>query len=66
MNNKFSLEVIDCNFKDFYILDILENLNLKPNEKINITNPKLIRRYYEMWKCITIKNWIDFYSWIYL
>ena len=66
MNNKFSLEVIDCNFKDFYILDILKNLNLKPNEKINITNPKLIRRYYEMWKCITIKNWIDFYSWIYL
>jgi putative endopeptidase len=66
MNNKYDLEVIDCNFKKFKIKDILEYLNLKPDRKINIVNPKLIRRYHEMWKCITIKNWIDFYSWIYL
>lgn len=66
MNNKYDLDVIDCNFKKFYIKDILSLLNLSPKSKINITNPKLIRRYYEMWNCITIKNWIEFYSWIYL
>tara|TARA_Y100000590_G_scaffold283616_1_gene319099 strand:+ start:1140 stop:3011 length:1872 start_codon:yes stop_codon:yes gene_type:complete len=66
MNNKYDLDVIDCNFKKFYIKDILSLLNLSPHGKINITNPKLIRRYYELWNCITIKNWIDFYSWIYL
>ena len=67
MNNKYDLDVIDCNFKKFYVKDILSLLNLSPkNHKINITNPKLIRRYYELWNCITIKNWIDFYSWIYL
>lgn len=66
MNNKYDLEVIDCNFKKFRIKEILNNLNLNPEGKINIINPKLIRRYHEMWECITIKNWIDFYSWIYL
>lgn len=66
MNNKFDLNIIDCNFKNFYIKDILKKLNLSPKCKINITNPTLIRRYYEMWNCITIKNWINFYSWIYL
>lgn len=66
MNNKYDLEVINCNFKNFYIKDILSILDLSPENQINITNPKLIRRYYEMWNCITIKNWIDFYSWIYL
>ena len=66
MNNKFDLDTIDCNFKNFYIKDILKKLNLSPKCKINITNPTLIRRYYEMWNCITIKNWINFYSWIYL
>jgi len=66
MNNKFDLDVIDCNFKNFYIKDILQDLNLSPQSKINITNPKLIRRYYEMWQCITIKNWIEYYSWLYL
>ena len=66
MNNKYDLDVIDSNFKKFYIKDILSLLNLSPESKINITNPKLIRRYYELWNCITIKNWIEFYSWIYL
>ena len=66
MNNKYDLEVIDCNFKKFRIKDILNYLDLKPKGKINIVNPRLIRRYHEMWDCITIKNWIDFYSWIYL
>ena len=66
MNNKFDLDTIDCNFKALHIKDILKILNLSPKCKINITNPTLIRRYYEMWKCITIKNWINFYSWIYL
>ena len=66
MNNKYDLDVIDSNFKKFYINDILSLLNLSPKSKINITNPKLIRRYYELWNCITIKNWIEFYSWIYL
>lgn len=66
MNNKYDLDVIDCNFKDLEIKELLKMLNLNPEQQINITNPKLLRRYYEMWKCITIKNWIQYYSWLYL
>ena len=68
INNKFTLNIINCNFKDFYIKDTIKSLNMfcGDNGSINITNPTLIKKYYNMWKCITIKNWKDFYSWIYL
>lgn len=66
MNNKYDLDVIDINFQKFYIKDTLDMLNLKPNDKINIINPKMLRRYHEMWECITIKNWIEYYTWVYL
>ena len=41
MNNKYDLDVIDCNFKKFYIKDILSLLNLSPESKINISNYKI-------------------------
>lgn len=68
INNKFTLNIINCNYKDFYITDTIASLNMfcDDNSSINIRNPTLIKNYYNMWKCIPIKNWKDFYSWIYL
>lgn len=66
MNNKYDLEVIDKNFSKLFIKDLLKYLKLETQYKINIINPKFLKRFYEMWKGITIKNWIEYFSWVYL
>ena len=65
MNNKFSLDVINCNFENLYFPNMFTYLNINP-EKINITNPTYLKKFNHLWDCITIRIWKDYFCWLYL
>ena len=65
LNNKYDIDIIDCNFKELEYKNMCLYFGIN-TDIINIENPNNIKMLNKMWKCITIRNWINYFIWIYI
>jgi putative endopeptidase len=65
MNNSMDISKIKLLYPDIKIDEMLNYINIIPQE-INIINPNFLNKFNDMWKSIPLKNWIQYFSWIFL
>ena len=63
LNNPSDYQKIVSKYSSLPIKHLFEYLKNKEPSKINISNPKFLDKYEELWKKVDLKVWISYYQW---
>ena len=63
LNNPSDYNKVNSKYKSIPIKHLFEYLNIKDSSKINISNPKFLDKYEELWNKLDLKVWKSYYQW---